>query len=332
MKPCLKLNKFNQEIIPMMTRRLMFVISTIIIWFAGVAPVHAQDFSQIESTPNSENNALREGGDPSNIDPVNDDSANSDPMAADPAAAIDPSAPPPSAATGPTGETAAVEPSLEDEKIKEVMGKDEYKQFVAAKAYAERASTYTLGPTDLIDITVLRHPEVSGQYTINMEGKIQYEFVGDLPVSGYTKEQVTEVIAKKLSTYIVNPQVTVKIVGYNSKIVYVVGEVGRPGKIFMRGDTISVREALLDAGLPLLSANTSKASMFTPSDKGKVERRSVNVDDLLYKGDLRQNFVMRPGDTLYLPATFWAKAMRVITPVTQPVGQAASAGRTVVGY
>jgi len=146
------------------------------------------------------------------------------------------------------------------------MGKDEYKQFVAAKAYAERASTYTLGPTDIIDITVLRHPEVSGQYTINMEGKVQYEFVGDIPMSGYTKEQANQVIAKALSTYIVNPQVTVKIIGYNSKIVYVVGEVGRPGKIFMRGDTISVREALLDAGLPLLSANTSHATMFTPSD------------------------------------------------------------------
>ncbi len=315
----------------MIMRRLMTIIATMTIWTAGMTLSHAQDFSQLGSNPNGENNALRDGGDPSNVDPVNDDAANNDPMAGDPAAAIDPSGPPPSQTTGPSGETATA-PSIEDEKIKEVMGKDEYKQFVAAKAYAERASTYTLGPTDLIDITVLRHPEVSGQYTINMEGKIQYEFVGDLPISGYTKEQATDVIAKKLATYIVNPQVTVKIVGYNSKIVYVVGEVGRPGKIFMRGDTISVREALLDAGLPLLSANTAKASMFTPSDNGKVERRSVNVDDLLYKGDLRQNFVMRPGDTLYLPATFWAKAMRVITPVTQPVGQAASAGRTVVGY
>jgi len=304
----------------MKIKRLTVIMSILALCTSGASIAQAQDFSQLGSQPSQVNSPH---DDAATQDPVGGDPAAGDPAAGDPAVAgINPPAPPPSEATN----------TLNDDNLKEVMGKDEYKQFVAAKAYAERASTYTLGPTDIIDITVLRHPEVSGQFTINMEGKVQYEFVGDVPLAGYTKEQATEVIAKALSKYIIDPQVTTKIIGYNSKIVYVVGEVGRPGKIFMRGDTISVREALLEAGLPLLSANTAKAAMFTPSDNGKVERRTVNVDDLLYKGDLRQNFVMRPGDTLYLPATFWAKAMRVITPVTTPVGQAAGAGRTVVGY
>ena len=147
-------------------------------------------------------------------------------------------------------------------------------------------------------------------------------------MSGLTKEQTSELIGKILSTYIVNPQVTVKISEYNSKIVYVVGEVGRPGKIIMRGDTITIREALLEAGLPLLTANTTHSTMFTPV-AGNVKRRIVNVDALLYKGDLRQNFIMKPGDTLYVPATFWAKATRVLNPITQPIGQAASTGATV---
>jgi protein involved in polysaccharide export with SLBB domain len=108
----------------------------------------------------------------------------------------------------------------------------------------------------------------------------------------------------------------------------VVGEVGRPGKIIMRGDTITIREALLEAGLPLLTANTTHSTMFTPI-AGNVKRRIVDVDALLYKGDLRQNFIMKPGDTLYIPATFWAKATRVLNPITQPIGQAASTGATV---
>ncbi len=211
--------------------------------------------------------------------------------------------------------------------IEDVMDPEEYKQFMAAKAYADNTSTYTLGPTDEIEVTVLRHPEVSGVYVINSEGKIQYEFVGDVLLSGLTKEQAAEMIAKNLTTYIMNPQVAIKISQYNSKVVLVVGEVSSPGKIYMRGDTITIREALLLAGLPLLSANTVGATMFTPSASGKVERRNVDVNALLYKGDLRQDFVMKPGDTLYLPATFWAKALRVITPVTQPVGQAATTGR-----
>ncbi len=211
----------------------------------------------------------------------------------------------------------------EEDKIKATMTPEEYKNYQGAKAYVEQNSKYTLGPEDVLNIVVMRHPEVSGEYTINKEGKIQYEFVGDVNIGGLTKEQAVEVLAKKLSTYIVKPEITFKISGYNSKTVFVIGEVGIPGKIFMRGDTITIRDALLAAGLPLLTASTDNASWFTPSDSGKVQRKKVNVDALLYKGDLRENYIMKPGDTLYLPATFWAKATRAISPILSPVGQAA---------
>ncbi len=193
----------------------------------------------------------------------------------------------------------------------------------------EESSRYTLGPTDVIEVKVERHPEVSGQFVINNEGKIQYEFVGDLKVEGLTKDQTKLFIEEKLSDYIIEPDVLVKIAGYNSKIVFVVGEVGKPGKIFMQGDTITVREALLQAGLPLLSAATQKTRLITPSADGKPGLKKVDVNKLLYEGDLRENLVMKPGDTLYLPPTIWAKALRVIQPVAAPIGTAAGTGRTV---
>jgi len=196
----------------------------------------------------------------------------------------------------------------------------------------EEASRYTLGSTDIIEVSVMRHPEVSGQYEINTEGKIQYEFVGDIVVNGLTKDGAAKLITERLSEYIVNPEVTVKIVGYNSKIVYVVGEVGRPGKIFMRGNTITVREALLEAGLPLLSGVTKKSKLITPSENGKIARENVNVYALLYEGDLRQNLIMQPGDVLYVPPTFLTKTMRAISPVTAPISNTAGTAGTVTGF
>ena len=65
----------------------------------------------------------------------------------------------------------------------------------------------------------------------------------------------------------------------------------------MHGDTITVRDALLEAGLPLIgSAATDSASIFTPAATGKVIRKKVNVEALLYKGDLRENYILHPGD------------------------------------
>jgi len=217
--------------------------------------------------------------------------------------------------------------TINDAKIKATMSAGEFQNFVGAQAYIEQNSTYTLGPDDVITITVMRHPEVSGEYTINKEGKIQYEFAGDVVLAGFTKDQAIDVLAKKLSIYIIKPEINLKITGYNSKIVYVVGEVARPGRIPMHGDTITVRDALLEAGLPLIgSAATDSASIFTPAASGKVDRKKVNVEALLYKGDLRENYILRPGDCLYVPATFLAKAMRAISPVTQPVSEIAGTG------
>lgn len=193
----------------------------------------------------------------------------------------------------------------------------------------EGSSRYTLGPTDVIQVNVMRHPEVSGDYFINQEGKIQYEFVGDIQITGKTKDEAAKLIAEKLSEYIISPEVSVKITGYNSKVVYVVGEVGRPGKIFMRGDTISIREALMQAGLPQLTGVTRKSRLITPSESGKADIRKVDVYALLYEGDLRENLEMKPGDVIYIPATFLTKAMRAIQPVAAPIGTAAGTGRTV---
>lgn len=202
-----------------------------------------------------------------------------------------------------------------------------------AGVFSELASTYTLGPTDVIEITVMRHPEVSGQYPINSEGKIQYEFVGDVMISGMTKEAAQVAVAERLAEYIVSPEVTVKIIQYNSKIVYVVGEVAAPGKIYMRGDTITVREALMQAGLPRLSGVTKKSHLITPSEKGKPRKKYINAYALLYEGDLRENDIMYPGDLLYIPPTFLTKVMRAISPVAAPIGQAAGAttGVNVIG-
>jgi len=190
---------------------------------------------------------------------------------------------------------------------------------------------YTLGPDDVIEITVRRHPEFSGQYTINREGKIQYKFVGDINISGMTKDEVEKSITAIVSKFVIEPELDVTILAYRSKIIYVVGEVGSPGKYYMRSDKIPVREAVVQAGLPTLSASMRKTRLIHPDTSGKPEYKTVDLYKLVYEGDLSINVDMTPGDVLYVPATLFAKIVRIINPIAAPVGSAETLKRVGTG-
>lgn len=194
------------------------------------------------------------------------------------------------------------------------------------------ASKYTLGPDDVVQIDVLRHPEFSGLYPVNLEGKIQYKFVGDIVVTGLNKTQLEEKIKEIITNYVINPEVNVTIVEFKSKVIFVLGEVGQPGKYIMRSDSISVRDAVVNAGLPTLSAAMRRCRIITPAKNGRVKTREIDIYAILYGGNLKYNIDMHPGDVLYVPATMMAKVMRVINPVTQPVASVATTKGAAAGF
>jgi len=189
----------------------------------------------------------------------------------------------------------------------------------------EEPTRYTLGPDDIIEINVRRHPEFSGQYPINSEGKIQYKFVGDIEIKGLTKTEVKDLITKILATYVISPEVDVTIMEYRSKVIYVIGEVGAPGKYYMKADKILLREAVVQAGLPTLSAAMRRTALIRPDKSGKPEQTTIDLYALLYEGKLNLDREMFPGDVLVVPATLFAKIFRVINPVANTVSTAKDA-------
>ena len=191
-----------------------------------------------------------------------------------------------------------------------------------AQPDATEATKYTLGPNDVVQIDVRRHPEFSGLYPINAEGKIEYKFVGDIYVNGITKAKLQENLTKIVSEYVIEPEVNVQITSYMSKTFYVVGEVHRPGKFCMKANTIDVREALVQAGLPTDAAAMRRCRLIRPSAEKKNQYTDVNAYELLYGGDLKENIEMQPGDVLYVPSTVMAKVIKFIRPVTDTASSA----------
>ena len=189
---------------------------------------------------------------------------------------------------------------------------------------------YTLGRDDVLHIEVRGQQEFTGDFIIGFDGRIQYNYLGDIPVAGMTKYEVQQVLEKLLQQYVRVPVVTVSILAYNSKVVYVIGEVYRPGKYIMRGDTIKLREAILAAGLPTRHAALSRTHVIKP-DLNDPRVRKVNLKKILYKGELQEDVNLSPGEIVVVPSTVLSTVNQFLNQLLNPITSAAAAAAIGVG-
>ena len=99
----------------------------------------------------------------------------------------------------------------------------------------------------------------------------------------------------------------------------------------MKADTISLREVVVQAGLPTLSAAMRRTTLVHPNTNGKPKTENVDLYKLIYEGKLNLDKEMLPGDVLYVPATVFAKVMRVISPVAAPIAPAGTIEKARTG-
>lgn len=184
------------------------------------------------------------------------------------------------------------------------------------------ARPYTLGNGDVLQITMRNQPEFSGQFVIGPDGKIQYTFVGDIEAAGLTKGQLKERLIKELDRFVKVPEVSIAITAYNSKNIYVLGEVTRPGQYPMKGDNISLRDAIVAAGLPTREAALRRVYIIK-FDAEKIIPKKVDLFALLYRGRMKYNLNLVPGDIVVVPSTVPSEVNRALEQLLSPLFKAA---------
>ena len=85
-------------------------------------------------------------------------------------------------------------------------------------------------------------------YAVSATGFIQFPYTGLLKVAGLTELQARNLIVNSSSKYIQDPQITVRVLGYRSKRVYVEGEVKTPGALAINDIPMTLMEAVNRAG------------------------------------------------------------------------------------
>jgi Periplasmic protein involved in polysaccharide export len=191
--------------------------------------------------------------------------------------------------------------------------------FANAQEAADRAANaYTLGPDDAIRIIVEDHPEWSGDFTVKPEGTIMLRDVGEITVSGQTRDELKATLANLLGRFITNPRITIDMLQYRSQVIYVLGEVNRPGEYSTAGKTITVRDAVIMAGLPAPFAATNRVFVITPHPR-RPREQVVNLARILERGETMNNIIVQPGDIVYVPNTLLGKLNDFFSAIFSPI-------------
>jgi len=164
-----------------------------------------------------------------------------------------------------------------------------------------RKGEFTLGPSDVLKITVWRNPELSTEAVVRPDGTISMPLVGDLRAAGRTSVQLKDEINTRLKAYIKDESaiVTVAVATINSYRFTVSGNVEHPGT-FAATHFVSVTEAIALAGGANRFAEAEAAVIIRTDDKG-TRRIPVDYPGILAGTKPQQDLPLLAGDTLYVP-------------------------------
>jgi protein involved in polysaccharide export with SLBB domain len=160
----------------------------------------------------------------------------------------------------------------------------------------------TLGPGDVVEVRVFQEPELSGVFQVGNEGDIVFPLCKRVVVGGLTANGAAEGIRACLAErYMRDPQVSVLVKEYNSKKVFVFGEVQKPGT-FPYQDGMSVVQAVTLAGgfTKTAAQNSTSVTRRVGATETKIK---VSVQDIAL--GKASNFTLEPGDIVYVPESLF---------------------------
>ncbi|MFC7537249.1 polysaccharide biosynthesis/export family protein [Sphingomonas sp. GCM10030256] len=132
-------------------------------------------------------------------------------------------------------------------------GEAAYAALSAAAPQERRGGDYRLGASDTVAVTVFQEPELSSSpqqpWKVDAAGNLNVPLIGTVRAEGLTAGELASEIATRLNArYLVDPQVTVTLVGSVSQKVTVQGEVTEPGVYDLKGPTTLLEALALAKG------------------------------------------------------------------------------------
>ncbi len=131
-------------------------------------------------------------------------------------------------------------------------------------------------------------------YTVDVNGNILLPVVGNIKVEGLTTAKVKTLLEERLSKFVIDPTVVVKLVNFN---ITILGEVRIPGEYKVYQNRINLLEAFALAGDITTYGNRKQVKLLRQNGK-KIDMHILNLtDESIIESPY---YYLRPNDVLYV--------------------------------
>jgi polysaccharide export outer membrane protein len=161
------------------------------------------------------------------------------------------------------------------------------------------ASTSSVKKGDQIQISVWGYPEFTTNTTVKESGTISIPLIGEVPVAGLTRDQLSDMLRQRLSEYVKGEvRLTINIVSTAEQKISVFGAVSRLGSSPVTGE-VSLLDLLIGAGGFTDDSDLEHIKIWRAAENSQAI--VVNLSSYLDSGNIRGIPILHPGDTVFVP-------------------------------
>lgn len=168
------------------------------------------------------------------------------------------------------------------------------------QTFALADDIYRLNPGDKLEISVWQEENLKQEVVVLPDGTISFPLVGHVPAAGKTTEDLVKLLRERLSKFIPDSEINVRLLAAEGNLIYVTGEVTHPGQFVMKGPT-DVMQALSMAGGLTAFAKKNSIIVLRRGADGRAKSFPFEYGDVEDGKSIESNILLQSGDTIVAP-------------------------------
>lgn len=177
--------------------------------------------------------------------------------------------------------------------------------------FQERYPRYQVLDGDTMDLVFEFSPEFNQTVTVQPDGYVSLRGIGDVHVASQTLPELVTTLQTAYGKILNKPSISVLLKNFKGPYFTAQGQVAKSGEYPLHGET-TLAEGIAMAGGFTDNAKHSHVVLFRRVSSQWTEAKVIDVKKMMKEGNLSEDYVLRPGDMIFVPKNTLSKISRFI--------------------